>query len=66
MENEDVAKVIEEIRSRGSALVEAFETMRCEEMEAILPDLQAIRDDQDRVLTALENIRAEGNKNEKA
>jgi|GEM_PF-6030964 len=54
---DDVHKVAEEIRQRGERLLDEFEALRLQDLDALMPDLVAIRIQQDKVIQALEEIK---------
>lgn len=56
---DDAEQLLEQIRARGTQLLEEFEKLRSEDLENVLPDLIALRDDQDKILDLLEMIRGE-------
>lgn len=56
---DDAEQLLEQIRARGTQLLEEFERLRGDDLENVLPDLIALRDDQDKILDLLEKIRGE-------
>lgn len=61
-ETDELIAVIEEINSRGSNLIEAFGDIDLEDMAKLLPDLIAFRDNQDKIVAALDEMREQEGK----
>lgn len=54
---DDILKTIEEIKSRGDRLLNEAMSLTADDMERLRPDLEAMRDSQNTILAALEEIR---------